>query len=98
MGLIIPLFTLHHNLVAESFKQSTLGIRAFSVAGQWLFSIIRRLVKEPALVDSCPFWFPTILANKYCCCPGISWKLLPCMHAVTVQSDTFVDLVTVLFI
>jgi len=26
------------------------------------------LCKEPALMGSCPFWFPAILANKYCCC------------------------------
>jgi len=26
------------------------------------------LCKEPALVDSCPFWFLVNLANKYCCC------------------------------
>jgi len=24
--------------------------------------------KEPVLMGSCPFWFPAILANKYCSC------------------------------
>ena len=26
------------------------------------------LCKEPALMGSCPSWFPAILVNKYCCC------------------------------
>jgi len=38
--------------------------------------VTRPNYKEPAMMDSCPFRFPAILTNKYCCCWHMHMRLL----------------------